>query len=67
MCSLNLISKYLDTTKMVTSKEAIVEFYLLFKRLHQLETGQQQESSDFRLYQGQMAQASLKKGMDRVC
>jgi hypothetical protein len=52
---------------MVTSKEAIVEFYLLFKRLHQLETGQQQESSDFRLYQGQMAQASLKKGMDRVC
>jgi hypothetical protein len=32
MCSLNLISKYLDTTKMVTSKEEIVEFYLLFKR-----------------------------------
>jgi hypothetical protein len=61
---LNLISKYLDTTKMVVSKEEIVEFYLLFKRLYQLETGQQQESSDFRLYQGQMTQASLKKGMD---
>jgi hypothetical protein len=67
---LKLISTYLDTTKILgTSEDEIAKINVLLKRLYHIEAGQQQdhESSDFRLYQGQMTQASLKKGMDRVC
>jgi hypothetical protein len=64
---LTRISKYLDTTKMVTSMDEIEELNALLKQLYQSETERQdQESSDFRLHQGQMTQASLKKGMNCV-
>jgi hypothetical protein len=64
---LNLISKYLDTAKMVTSMDEIEELNALLKQLYKSETARQdQESSDFWLHQGQMTQASLKKDMNCV-